>query len=89
MEDDAQIFNMRAPISLERQKLKTSNLVCAPTTMSFDDMQNARLKETWPSLGDLDLNFRNPENISQTAKSTGFKFSTQIVYREWKITVQK
>jgi len=75
MADDAQIFNIRAPISLESQELETSNLVCAPMTMgSFDGMQNARSKETWHSLSDLDLNLRNPANISQTAKTTRFKF---------------
>jgi len=40
MADDAQIFNLRAPISLELQKLATSNLVCASMTRSnFDGMQ--------------------------------------------------
>jgi len=38
MADDAKSFNTRAPISLERQKLETSNLVGAPTTSSFDGM---------------------------------------------------
>jgi len=40
MADDAQIFNIRAPISLERLKLETSNLVCTLAIRSnFDDMQ--------------------------------------------------
>jgi len=74
MADDAQIFNTRATIPLEQQKLETSNLVCAPTTMSsFDSMQNSntRSKGTWPSLGDLDLNLQNPANISQRLKLQG------------------
>jgi len=88
--DDAQIFNIRIPISLERQKLETSNLVCTPMTMSsFDNMQNTRSKGTWPSLSDLDLNLRNPESISQMAKTTGLKFSMQIDCREWKISSTK
>jgi len=40
MADDAQIFNIRTPISMERLKLDTSNLVCASTARSnFDGMQ--------------------------------------------------
>jgi len=40
MADDAQIFNIRAPISLERLKLETSNFVYASTTRSkFDSMR--------------------------------------------------
>jgi len=40
MVDDAQIFNIRALISFERLKLKTSNFVGTSTTESnFDDMQ--------------------------------------------------
>jgi len=90
LHDDSQIFHIWAPISLERQKLETSNLVCAPKTVSsFDGIQNTRSKGTWPSLGDPDLNLRNPANISQTARSTGFKFSTQIDCREWKISSTK
>jgi len=34
MAKDAQIFNIRTPISLERLKLETSNLVFASTTRS-------------------------------------------------------
>jgi len=38
--DDAQIFNIRTPISLEQLKLETSNLVCVSTTRSnFEGMQ--------------------------------------------------
>jgi len=48
MADDAQIFNTRNPISFWRQKLETSNLVCAPTTMSFVGMQNTRSRGTLP-----------------------------------------
>jgi len=90
MSDDTRIFNIRAPISLKRQNLETSTLVCAPMTMSsFDGMQNTRWKGTWLSLDDPDLNLRNPANISQTAKTIGFKFITQIDYREWKISSTK
>jgi len=67
MADDAQILNIRAPIglSLKRQNLETSNLVCAPLTMSsFDRMQNTRLKGTWHRVGDLDLNLLNLLRIS-------------------------
>jgi len=40
MVDDAQIFNIRTPISLEWLKLETSSLVCVSTTRSkFDSMQ--------------------------------------------------
>jgi len=39
--DDAQSFNIRAPIFFERLKLETSNLVCAATAGDnyFDGMQ--------------------------------------------------
>jgi len=85
MADDAQMFNIRTPISLERLKLETSNLVCARTTISsFDGMQNTRSKR--PSLVDVGLNLRIPVNISQTAKATEFKFITQIDCKEWKIS---
>jgi len=56
MADDAHIFNKRAPISLKRQTLDPSNLVCAPMTMSFDGMQDTKSNGTWPGLGDIDLN---------------------------------
>jgi len=47
MADDAQIFNLLAPTSLEQQKLETANVVCAPMMMgSFDGMQNTRPKGT-------------------------------------------
>jgi len=40
MADDAQICNIRFPISLKRLNLETSNLVCASTSRSdFDSMQ--------------------------------------------------
>jgi len=90
MVDDAQIFSIRASIFLERQKLETSNLVCAPTTMSsFDCIQNTRSKGTRPSLGDLHLNLRNPANVSQTVKTTWFKLRMPIDCREWKISSTK
>jgi len=41
MADDAQIFNIRTKVSLEREKLETSNLVCELATRSnFDGVQN-------------------------------------------------
>jgi len=49
MADDAQIFNIRTPISLERLKLETSNLVCASITRSkFDGMQKLDQRELDP-----------------------------------------
>jgi len=45
MADDAQILNILTPISLERLKLETSNLVCASTTKgNFECMQKTRSK---------------------------------------------
>jgi len=77
MVDYAQIFNIQAPISLKQQKLETSNLMCAPMTMSsFDGMQNTRSNKMWPSLGNLDFKFTEPCNYLSMAM--GFKFSTQI-----------
>jgi len=82
MADDAQIFNIRTPISMEQLKLETSNLVYASTTRSnFDGIQ-----KLGQSLGDLDLNLRIPVNICRTAKATGFKCITQIDCKEWKIS---
>jgi len=50
MADDAQNVNIRAPISFERLKLETSNLVCAtPTGSTFDLMQKLRQKGHDPS----------------------------------------
>jgi len=49
MADDAQIFNIRTPISLERLKLDTSNLECALTTRSnFDGVQELGQKVRGP-----------------------------------------
>jgi len=54
MADDAQIFNIQIPISLERLKLETSNLVCASTTRSnFDGMQ--KLSQSGNNLGHIAL----------------------------------
>jgi len=45
MADGAQIFNIRAPLSLERQQQETSNMDCAPRTMSsFDGVQKNYVK---------------------------------------------
>jgi len=90
MADDAHIFNIRTPIFMEHLKLETSHLVCASTTRSnFDGRQKTRSKGTWPSLGNLDLNWRTLVNISRTAKATWFKFITQIDCKEWKISSTK
>jgi len=66
--DDAQIFNIRTLISLERLKLETSNLVCALTTRcNLDGMQKLRQRGrdlvyvTWI------LNLRTHVNISRTS----------------------
>jgi len=49
MADDAQIFNIPTPISLERLKLEISNLVCASTTRSnFNGMQKLDQKRRDP-----------------------------------------
>jgi len=49
MANDAQIFNIRTPISLERLKLETSNVVCASTTKSkFDGIQKLGQRERDP-----------------------------------------
>jgi len=77
MADNAQIFNIGNPISLKWKKLETSNLVCALTMSSFDGKQNTRSKEKWPSLGNLDLNLRNPVNTAQMAQTTGFKVKSR------------
>jgi len=60
MADDAQIFNIPTPISLERLKLETSNLVCESTTRcKFDGMQKLS-QRAWPSLRDLDILIYGP-----------------------------
>jgi len=63
--------------------------VCTTTMSCFDVMQSAKSKGTWHSLSDLDLDLRNPANISQTAKATGFELSMHIDCKEWKISSTK
>jgi len=58
---NAQFFNIRVPISFERLKLETSNLVRASTTRSsFDRMQRLGQRVRGPILGNLDFKFTDP-----------------------------
>jgi len=88
MADDAHIFNIRTPITLERIKLETSNLVSTSTGAILTACKKLGQKEC-DSLDDLELNLRTPVNISRTVKATGFKFIMQIDLEKWKISSSK
>jgi len=75
MADDAQIFNIRTPISLKQLKLENSNLVrTLPIGSTINKCKTRSQGSKSRSRGYI-FNLRIAVNISETAKTTNLLFS--------------